>query len=35
VDHSDVVPDIMVVAKGLTSGYAPMAAAIARAEVAE
>jgi adenosylmethionine-8-amino-7-oxononanoate aminotransferase len=35
VDHHDVVPDIMVVAKGLTSGYAPMAAAIARREIAE
>ena len=35
VDHFDVVPDIMVVAKGLTSGYAPMAAAIARREIAE
>ena len=35
VDHSGVVPDIMVVAKGLTSGYAPMAAAIARREIAE
>ena len=35
VDHFDVVPDIMVVAKGLTSGYAPMAAAIARGEIAE
>jgi adenosylmethionine-8-amino-7-oxononanoate aminotransferase len=35
VDHFDVVPDIMVVAKGLTSGYAPMAAAIARRELAE
>jgi putrescine aminotransferase len=35
VDHFDVVPDLMVVAKGLTSGYAPMAAAIARREIAE
>jgi adenosylmethionine-8-amino-7-oxononanoate aminotransferase len=35
VDHVDVVPDIMVVAKGLTSGYAPMAAAIARRTIAE
>jgi adenosylmethionine-8-amino-7-oxononanoate aminotransferase len=33
-DHSDVVPDVMVVAKGLTSGYAPMAAAVARGELA-
>jgi adenosylmethionine-8-amino-7-oxononanoate aminotransferase len=35
MDHFDVIPDIMVVAKGLTSGYAPMAAAIARREIAE
>jgi adenosylmethionine-8-amino-7-oxononanoate aminotransferase len=35
VDHFDVVPDVMVVAKGLTSGYAPMAAAIARREIAD
>lgn len=34
VDHAGVVPDIMVVAKGLTGGYAPMAAAIARAPIA-
>jgi len=34
VDHSGVVPDIMVVAKGLTSGYAPMGAAIARHGIA-
>jgi adenosylmethionine-8-amino-7-oxononanoate aminotransferase len=35
VDHFAVVPDIMVIAKGLTSGYAPMAAAVARRSVAE
>jgi adenosylmethionine-8-amino-7-oxononanoate aminotransferase len=35
VNHFAVVPDIMVVAKGLTSGYAPMAAAIARREIAD
>jgi adenosylmethionine-8-amino-7-oxononanoate aminotransferase len=35
VDHVAVVPDIMVVAKGLTSGYAPMAAAIARRGIAD
>lgn len=28
-EHWDVIPDIMTVAKGLTSGYAPMGAAIA------
>jgi adenosylmethionine-8-amino-7-oxononanoate aminotransferase len=35
VEHSGVVPDLMVVAKGMTSGYAPMAASIARREIAE
>lgn len=35
VDHFDVLPDIMVVAKGLTSGYAPMAAAVVRHEIAD
>jgi adenosylmethionine-8-amino-7-oxononanoate aminotransferase len=35
VDHFGVVPDIMVIAKGLTSGYAPMGAAIARSGIAE
>ncbi len=35
IDHAGVVPDIIAVAKGLTSGYAPMAAAIARREIAE
>jgi adenosylmethionine-8-amino-7-oxononanoate aminotransferase len=35
VDHFDVVPDIMVVAKGLSSGYAPIAATIARQEIAD
>ncbi|HLO36157.1 MAG TPA: aspartate aminotransferase family protein, partial [Candidatus Deferrimicrobium sp.] len=35
VDHADVVPDIMAVAKGMTSGYAPMAAAITRQQIAE
>lgn len=34
-DHFELVPDIMVTAKGLTSGYAPMAAAIARREIAD
>jgi adenosylmethionine-8-amino-7-oxononanoate aminotransferase len=29
-EHFDFVPDIMTIAKGLTSGYAPMAAAIVR-----
>jgi adenosylmethionine-8-amino-7-oxononanoate aminotransferase len=35
VNHSDVIPDIIVIAKGLTSGYAPMSAAIARREIAD
>lgn len=35
VDHWDVVPDIMVLAKGLTSGYAPMAAAVVRRGIAD
>lgn len=35
VDHFDVIPDIITVAKGLTSGYAPMAAAIARRHIAD
>ena len=29
-EHFGIVPDIMTIAKGLTSGYAPMAAAIVR-----
>ncbi len=35
VDHFGVTPDVMVVAKGLTSGYAPMAATIATREIAD
>jgi adenosylmethionine-8-amino-7-oxononanoate aminotransferase len=35
VEHWGIVPDIMTIAKGLTSGYAPMGAAIARLEIAE
>jgi adenosylmethionine-8-amino-7-oxononanoate aminotransferase len=35
VEHWGIEPDIMTVAKGLTSGYAPMGAAIARTEIAE
>ena len=34
VEHWDVVPDIMTVAKGIVSSYLPMAAAIATEEVA-
>ena len=33
--HWGVVPDIMTVAKGLTSGYAPMGAAITRPKIIE
>ncbi len=32
-EHFGFVPDIMTIAKGLTSGYAPMAAAIVRPDV--
>ena len=34
VEHWDVVPDIMTVAKGIVSSYLPMAAAIATDEIA-
>lgn len=35
VDHWDVVPDMMTLAKGLTSGYAPLGAVAMRPEIAE
>ncbi len=35
VDHWDVVPDILVFAKGITSGYAPMGGAIVRTAVSD
>jgi len=35
VDHWDVVPDIITMAKGLTSGYAPLGAVAMRADLAE
>lgn len=35
VQHEDVVPDLMSVAKGITSGYLPLSASIARAKLAE
>jgi adenosylmethionine-8-amino-7-oxononanoate aminotransferase len=35
VEHWNVVPDIMTVAKGISSSYLPLAAAIAREEVAD
>lgn len=35
VNHWDVVPDIMTLAKGLTSGYAPLGAVAMKPEIAE
>ncbi len=35
VDHWDVAPDILVTAKGLSSGYAPLGAVIATKKVAD
>src|SRR6202795_3131039 len=35
VDHWDVVPDIMTVAKGINSGYVPLGAMIVREPIAE
>jgi taurine--2-oxoglutarate transaminase len=35
VDHWGVVPDIMTMAKGLTSGYVPLAAVVISAPIAE
>ena len=35
VEHEDVVPDILTVAKGLTSGYVPMGAAIVNRAIAD
>src|SRR6267143_4786949 len=35
VDHEGVVPDLMSVAKGITSGYIPLSAAIARRRLAD
>jgi taurine--2-oxoglutarate transaminase len=35
VDHENVVPDLMVLAKGLTSGYVPMGAVIVRDRIAQ
>src|SRR5207245_6144211 len=34
IEHDEVVPDIMTVAKGITSGYIPLSAAIARQRLA-
>src|SRR5207302_1013098 len=35
VEHEGVVPDILVLAKGLTSGYVPMGALIVRERIAQ
>jgi len=35
VQHEEVVPDLMSVAKGITSGYLPLSASIARAKIAD
>jgi len=35
INHWDVVPDLMTMAKGLTSGYAPLGAVAMRQEIAE
>ena len=35
VEHDGVVPDLMSVAKGITSGYVPLSASIARRRLAE
>ena len=35
VDHWNVIPDLMTMAKGLTSGYAPLGAVAMRPEIAE
>src|SRR5438552_4316036 len=35
VEHEGVVPDLMSVAKGITSGYVPLSAAIARGRLAD
>jgi putrescine aminotransferase len=35
VDHEDVVPDLLSLAKGITSGYIPLSASIARPKLAD
>jgi taurine---2-oxoglutarate transaminase len=35
IDHWDVVPDIMTMAKGITSGYVPLGAAITRKAIGD
>lgn len=34
-DHTDVVPDIMTLSKGLSSGYFPIGAAVVKGEIAD
>lgn len=34
-EHDDVVPDLMSVAKGITSGYVPLSASVARGRIAD
>jgi len=34
-EHFDIIPDILCTAKGITSGYAPLSACVARREMAE
>jgi adenosylmethionine-8-amino-7-oxononanoate aminotransferase len=34
-EHEDVIPDLMSLAKGITSGYVPLSASIARSHLAE
>ncbi len=34
IDHHDVTPDIMCIAKGLTSGYAPLGGVVVKEEIA-
>src|SRR4029077_16674528 len=35
VDHEQVVPDMLILAKGLTSGYMPMGAVVVRDKIAQ
>jgi taurine--2-oxoglutarate transaminase len=35
VEHANVVPDLLVLAKGLTSGYVPMGAVVVRERIAQ
>ncbi|MGH2588982.1 MAG: aspartate aminotransferase family protein, partial [Dehalococcoidia bacterium] len=35
IQHTDVIPDIMTTAKGISSGYLPISAVLAKKEVAE